>query len=87
MEVRSEMLDEKLEKLRSIFSMSCPPCLDDPKILTLIDPSIKFPSNELLDNVCSFLLSKIYILLNFHFTDILYTLDKILNILKRINFY
>jgi len=60
MEVHSETLDEKLEKLRSIFSMSCSPCLDDPKILALIDPSIKFPSNELLDDVCSFLFSKIY---------------------------
>lgn len=60
----SETLDEKLKKLRNIFpttdDMSCSPCVDDPKNLTLIDSSVELPSHELLDDVCSFLISKIY---------------------------
>lgn len=78
MEVHSETLDEKLEKLRNIFSMtemSCSPCVDDPKILTLIDSSVELPSNELLDDVCSFLISKIYFSIII-FTNIIYILTK-----------
>lgn len=62
-EDHSETLDEKLKKLRNTFpttDMSCSPCVDDPKILTLIDSSVELPSHELLDDVCSFLIRKIY---------------------------
>lgn len=57
--IRSETLDETLEKLRSVFmsktETSYLQCLDDPEILALIDPNLKPPTKELLDNVRFFL--------------------------------
>lgn len=55
MEIRSENLDETLEKLRNIF-ISTPylRCLDDPEIFALIDPNFELPMKELLDDVSLF---------------------------------
>jgi len=53
--IRSETLDETLEKLRSIFmsktETSYLQCLDDPEILTLVDSNSKPPTKGLLDDV------------------------------------
>lgn len=58
MEIRSENLDETLEKLRNIFiSTTETPylrCLDDPEIFALIDPNLELPTKELLDDVSLF---------------------------------
>ncbi|XP_018395305.1 PREDICTED: hydrocephalus-inducing protein homolog [Cyphomyrmex costatus] len=55
MEIRSEMLDETLEKLRSTFmsttETSYLSCLDDPEILTRIDPHFEPPTKEPLDDI------------------------------------
>ncbi|XP_039306781.1 hydrocephalus-inducing protein homolog [Solenopsis invicta] len=53
--VRSETLDETLEKLRNIFILTTETSylrhLDDPEILALIDPNFELPTKELLDDI------------------------------------
>ncbi|XP_011690792.1 PREDICTED: hydrocephalus-inducing protein-like [Wasmannia auropunctata] len=55
MEIRPEMLDETLEKLRNIFMSTTETsylrCLDDPDILALIDSDLEPPTKELLDDI------------------------------------
>ncbi|KAG5334606.1 HYDIN protein, partial [Acromyrmex charruanus] len=52
MQIRSETLDETLEKIRSIFmSTTKTSYLDDPEILTHIDPNFEPLTKELLDDI------------------------------------